>query len=262
MIIRVAEYSQRLIPSLDVVPWVWTSADSQPTLMPIWLRPPTMVVTIFTQVRVQSGDIVSMEAVNPTRCPGLGRVINTDTFPIPTVRSPSVRLCRTCSPREHPIRWTRRLCRSNIPRPHLPPDITMGCTPCHRAQLLNRSRVHCPTQTTPSVIPLLLPRLLPRAPANRQSSWRLLSTVMPSHLSQMPNKRRCHTTFRMDLSRPASVRLRLLPTASRASLVASIQNLEASMITRPTSTHTRDANHSTCPFLFPFAQPIVNRSYT
>jgi len=191
MIIRATEYSQHSIPSLGVVPWVLTSVGSQPTLMPIWLPPPTMAVTIFIQVRVQSGDIVSMEAVNPTRCLGLERQINTDTFPPPTVRSlPTVRLCRMYSRREHPIRWTRRLCLSNIPRPHSPPDIMMGCTPCHHAQLLNRSRGHYPTPTTPLVIPPLLPRLLPQAPVNHQSSWRLLSAVMPSHLLQMLIKKR------------------------------------------------------------------------
>jgi hypothetical protein len=155
------------------------------------------------------------------------------------------------SRKERPIRWKRRICRSNIPRPRSPPDITMGCTPCNHARLLNQFRVRCPIRTSPLVIPLLLPRPLPRALANHQSSWRPLSTVTLSHLSQMPIKRRCLLMLRMVLSRLASVRLRLSPTASRASPAPSTRNLEASMSTRPISIHIRDANHSKRPVFSP-----------
>jgi len=202
--------------------------------------------------RAQSGDIVSTVVVNPTRSPELKRQISTDVFPQTIARSlPTVRLCRMYSRREPPIRWTRHPCRSNIPRSYSPPDITMGCTPCHHAPLLNRSRAHCPIPTFPSVIRLLLPRLLPQAPANPQSSWRLLSAVMLSHpLQTLIKRRRYPPTPRMDLSRPASVRSRLLPTASPASPVPSIQNPEASMSTPLTSIPTRDGNHSKCPVFF------------
>jgi len=250
MIIRVTGYSQPLIPSPGVVLWVWTSADSPPTLTPIWPRPQTMVVvTLFMQVQVQFDDIASTGVVNPTRYRELKRQISTDIFPPATARFlPTARLCHMCSRREHPTPWMRPLCPSNIPRPYSPRDITMGCTPCHHAQLLNRFRVHYPIQISPSAIPLLLPRLLPQAPANHQTICQLLSTATLSHPSQTPIKRRrCPPTFRIVLSLPASVPSPRLPIASRASLAPSIQNLGASTSTRLTSIHTRDVNHSKFP---------------
>ena len=249
MIIRATEYSQLLIPSPAVALWVWTSADSLPTPTPIWPQPPiTVEITICMQVRAQFADIALTGVVNPTRCLELKRQISTAIFPLATARFlPIVRLCRMCSRMQRPTRWMRPLCRSNIPRPYSPPDITMGCTPRHHAQLLNRFRVLYPIQISPSAIPLLLPRLLPQALANHRISWRPLSTATLSHPSQTPIKRKkCPPTFPMDLSPPASVPLRPLPIASQASPAPSIQNLEASMSTRPTSIHTRDANHSKC----------------
>jgi hypothetical protein len=258
MIIRGTGYNQLLIPSLGAVRWVWTSADSQPTLMPTWLPPPTTVgTTVLIPAQAQFGDIVFTEVVNPTRCPELKRQISMDAFPQATARSlPTVRLCHTYSHKEHPIRWTRRSCRSNIQRPYTPPDITVGCTPCHHAQLPNRFQVRYPTPTSPSVILLLLllPRLLPQAPANHRSSWRPLSIATLSHPSQtLIKRRRCPPTFRTDLSLRASVRSHLLPTASQASPAPSIQNLEALMSIRPTSIHTRDVNHSERPVFPPCA---------
>lgn len=263
MITRATGYSQLLILWLGVVLWVWTLADSQHTLMRIWLRLPTMVgVTTFMQARAHSGDIAFTAVVNPTRCLELKRQISTDVLSPATARSlPTVRLCPMYSRREHPIRWTQRLSRSNIQRPHSPPDITMGCTLCHHAQLLNQFRVRCPTPTSPSVTPLLLPLLLPQALANHRSSQWLLSATTLSHLPQMLIKRRrCPPMFPMDISRHASARLHLSPTASRASLALFIQNLEASTSTRPTSIHTRDVNHSKYPVCSPCAA-AVNRCF-
>lgn len=248
MITRATEYNRLLIPSLGVVHWVRTSADSQHTLMPIWLPQPTTVAVVTTSMRVlaQSGDIVSTGVVNLTRCPDLKRQNSTDTF-LPAIARflPIVRLCHIYSRREPPIRWTRHLYRSNIPRPYSPPGITMGCTPCHHVRLLNRFLVRCQTLTFPSVIPPPLPRLLPQALANHQSSWPLLSTTMLSHLSQTPTKRRYLPT--MGPSRPALVRLRLSPTASRASPVPSTRNPGAPTSTRPILIHSRDASHSKRP---------------
>ena len=257
MIIRATEYSQRLIPWLAVAPWVWTLADSQHTLTPIWLRPPTTVgVTTPIRVYAQFGDIASMAVVNPTPCPGLKRQISTDALLPATARSlPTVRLCRMYSRREHPTRWTRHSYRSNIQRPHSPPDITMGCTPCHHAQLLNRSRVRYPTLTSPLVILLLLPRLLPQAPAN-QSSCRSLSIVTLSHPPRTIMSRRNPPTFPMGPSRRASVQSHPSLTASPASLAPSTRNLEASMSIHRSSIPIRDANHSTCP---PFLPRVVSR---
>lgn len=149
------------------------------------------------------------------------------------------------SRRELPTRWTRHLCRSNNPLLFSPPNITMACTRSHHAQLLNRSRVRCPTPISPSVIPLPPPKHLPRAPANHQNSWPLLVAVV-SHQPQTPIK----TMFHMGLLRPASVRSRPLPTASRASPVLSIQSLEALTGIRQTSIRIRDASHSELP-VFP-----------
>ena len=251
MIIRATEYSQRLIPWLAVAPWVWTLADSQPTLTPIWLRPPTTAgVTTLIRVYAQFGDIASMAVVNPTPCPELKRQISTDTLLPATARSlPTVRPCRMYSRREHPIRWTRPLYRSNIQRPRSPPDITMGCTPCHHAQLLSRSRVRYPTPTSPLVILLLLPRLPPQAPAN-QNSRRSLSTVTLSHPPRTIMSRRNPQTFPTDPSRRASVQSHPSLTASRVSRVPSTRNLGASMSIRPSSIRIRDANHSMRPVFF------------
>jgi hypothetical protein len=171
MITRATEYSPLLISWLAVAHWAWTSADSRPILMPIWPPPPTTAgVITFIPVQAQFGDIATV-VVNPTRCPGLRRQISTDTFLIATARFlPTVRRCHMYSRRELPIRWRRLSCRSNIPRPHTLPDITMGCTLCHHARLLNRSRVRYQTPTFLSVIqPLRLP-LPPRVPANRRNS--------------------------------------------------------------------------------------------
>ena len=204
------------------------------------------------QLLVQSGDIAFTGVSRPTHCPDLKRKISTDTLPLATVRFlPTVRLCHMYSRREHPIRWTRRLSRSNIPRPYSPPDIMMGCTPYHHARLPNQFRVRCPTPTSPLVIPVPLPQLLPQAPASHQSSWRPLSTVTLSQPSQMPIKRRRLPIFRMVLSCPVSARLRLSPTASRASPVPSTRNLEASMSTQPVSIRIRDANRSKRPVFSP-----------
>ena len=252
MIIRATEYSQPLIPWLAVALWVWTLAGSQPTLTPIWLRPPTTVgVTTLIRVYAKFGDIASMEVVNPTPCPELRRQISTDDLLPATARSlPTVRLCRMYSRREHPTRWTRHSYRSSIQRPRSPPDITMGCTPCHHAQLLSRSRVHYPTPTSPLVILLLLPRLLPQALAN-QSSCRSLSTAMHSHPPRMIMSRKNPLTFPMDPSPPASVQSHPSLTASRVSLADSTRNLGASMSTHPSSIRNRDANHSMHPVLLP-----------
>jgi len=252
MIIRATEYSQRLIPWPVVALWVWTLADSQPTLTPILLRPQTTVgVTTVIRVYAQFGDIASMALVNPTPCPELKRQISTDALLPATARSlPTVRLCRMYSRREHPIRWTRHSYRSNIQRPHSPPDITMGCTPCHHAQLLSRSRVRYPTPTSPLVILLLLPRPLPQAPAN-QSTSRSRSTATLSHPPRTIMSRRNPLTFPMEASQRASVQSHPSLTASRVSLVASTRSLEASMSIRQSSIHIRDANHSTSPGFLP-----------
>jgi len=255
MITRATEYNQLLIPFLGVVLWAQMSVDSQPTPMLIWPLPPTMVeVTICTQALAQSGDIAFTGVQSPTRCQELKRQISTDTLLLATARPlPTVHLCHIYSRREHPIRWIPRLCLSNIPRPYSPPDITMGCTPHHHARFPNQFRVHCPTQTSPLAIPQPLPQPLPRAPANHQSSCRLLSTATLSHPSQMPIKRRCLPMFRMVPLRPASVRSPLSPTASRASPVPSTRNPEASMSTQPVSIHIPDVNRSRRPVFSPCA---------
>jgi hypothetical protein len=216
--------------------------------MPTWLPPPTTVgTTALIPAQAQFGDIIFAEVVNPTRCPALKRQISTDAFPQATARSlPAVHLCRAYSRKEHPVRWTRRSCRSNIQRPHTPPDITAGCTPCHRAQLPNRFRVRYPTPTSPSAILLLLllPQLLPQAPANHRSSWRPLSIATLSHPSQtLIKRRRRPPTFRMDLSLRALVRSHLLPTASRASPGPSILPQEGLGGWIATVHHHASANH-------------------
>lgn len=207
---------------------------------------------MFTPAQAQYGDIASMVVVNPTRCPGLKRQISMDTFPTATARSlPTVRPCHTYSHREPHIRCTRRQCLLNIPRPRSLPDITMGCTRCHHVRLLNPFRVRYPTPTFLSAIRLLLPRLLPQAQANRQSSWSLRSVATLSHLLQMQIKRKMPLqTSPIGRLQPASVPLHPLPTASRALPVPSIQNLEASMNTRQTSIHIHDASRSKLSLLF------------
>ena len=205
------------------------------------------------QVRARCGDIASTAVVNPTRCPVLKRQISMDAFSPATARPlPTVRLCHMYSRREPPLRWTQRSSRSNIQRPRSPPDITMGCTPCHHARLLNQFLVRFPTPTSPSVIPLPPPLLLPQAPANRRSSWLLPSATTLSRLPQTLIKRRRYPpTFPMVLSRRVSVRSHLSLTASRASPAPCIQNPEALTSIRRTSTHIRDANRSKRPSFSP-----------
>lgn len=201
---------------------------------------------MFILARAQHGDTASTVVVNPTRCPGLKRQISMGIFPTATARSlPTVRLCHTYSHRELHLRCTRRLCLLNIPHPHLPPDITMGCTQCHHVRLLHRFRAHYPTPTFLSVIQLVPPRLLLQAQANHQNSWPLRSAATLSHPPRTQIKRRRRLpTFRTGRSQLASAQSHHSPTASRALLVPSIQNLEASTNTRQTFTHIRDASRS------------------
>ena len=215
------------------------------------------------RVYAKFGDIASMAVVNPTPCPELKRQINTVVaFPPAAARSlPTVRLCRMYSRREHPIRWTRHSYRSNIRRLHSPPDITMGCTLSHHAQSQNRSRVRYPTPTSPLVILLLLPRLLPRAPVN-QSSCRSLSTATLSRPPQtLTRSRRSPPAFPMDPSHRASVQSHPSLTASRVSLAPSTPSLGALTSIRPSSIRIRDANPSTRPLFF-LALSVANPSCT
>jgi hypothetical protein len=196
--------------------------------MPIWPPQPTTVgVMAFIPVQALFGDTASTVAVNPTRCLGPRRQTNTDTFTAIAQCLPIVRLCRTCFRRELHNPRTRRSCPSNIPRPPSFPDITMGCTPCHRVPSLNRFRVRYPLPTSLSGIRLLLLPLLLRALASHRNSLLLRSALTLSHPPPTPIKRRrCTRTLPMDHSQVASVRLRRLLAASRASPVPSIQNLE------------------------------------